>query len=287
VRIVVFVTVLLTLISLVVVSQSSIQNRILKYFGIVRKNRYLKLLICNSILLGPTLMVGYLVLPLQLYLQSKFLQINKAQTIKLGIYEVVLCLIGLVMVASIMLTFNMGDLGAFLDHKSLTTLGLALLMVLPLGILLKRFTKRFSFVKLQKYIETYSRVNSTTTQSSTEGIKPDWKRSFILLPILPLASFTFLSDSILFLVISEVDISLQNLMKTFFVFLCSYIIGVVSQIPGGIGVRELSSGLMLAEIGLGVAAEIVALVGLIRISKVLAGGLLSLVGLIVLRWQSV
>jgi hypothetical protein len=287
VGIVFFVAVLLTLISLVVVSQSSIQNCILRYLGIDRKNRYLILLACNSILLAPTLIAGYLVLPLQIYLQSRFLQIDKVQTIKLGFYEVFFSLMGLVIVASITLTSGVADFGAFLDQRSIANIGLLLLMILPLGLLIKRFTKRFSFTKLQKNLEKYFGVDSVTIQSTKDGGKPKWYGSFNLLPILPLASFTFLADSILFILISEVDISLQNLVKTFVVFLCSYIIGVVSQIPGGIGARELSSGLMLAQLGLGTTSEIVALVGLIRISKVLAGGFLSIVGFAVLRCQSV
>ena len=265
--------------------QSVMQHQILKYLGLKFRAQFKNLYICNSLLYSPTLIAGYFVFPLQVFLQTRYAKLNRLAAIQLGFIEFFVSLLGQFIVGIPLFFFYKESFNLHIDFISSIQLILVSAAVITLGVFLKRISRKLNL----KY-EIMNLSSKEKDESLNLNLGLDISIARKILTFLPLFSFggvTYLFDSaILFFLLSS-NVSAELYFKVYLGFLFAYLIGVVSQIPGGVGVRELTASAIFLQLGLGSILEIATVLGVMRICKIISGGAFAALSLYWIKFKDV
>jgi uncharacterized membrane protein YbhN (UPF0104 family) len=262
---------------LVVLTQSLFQNQILKFMKISSDHQFKNLIKSNLVLYSPTLLIGYLVFPLQIFIQQRILKMKIKEVLVFGFLEVILGLVSLI-IALIPLVLIFSDEISFQLNQSSSDAIIYIFVFLCItfvGTLVKKIANR-KFAKNEE-ISIAITIRSIKAEYAQRlySKKEIWK----LLPLSPFVAVTFVGDSMLFVLFSQISISLEVIGKITLVLAAAYILGLISQVPGGLGVRESSAAVLLSQLDLGSVLTVIATLTTIRISKVVFGVIYAVVGL--------
>lgn len=268
----------------VVLAQSLFQNQILKIMNISSRNQFKNLIRSNLLLYSPTLLIGYLAFPLQIYIQQKLLKIKLKPVLIFGFLEVILGLISLIATV-IPLLFIFSDKIYFQLNLSPSVAVIYIIIFVCLtfvGIFVKKianrvFTKKEG-IPIAVTIGSIKKAYAQRTYSRNEI----WK----LLPLVPIVAVTFVGDSLLFVLFSQKSISLEIIGKVTLVLAAAYILGLISQVPGGLGVRESSAAVLLSQLDLGSVLSVIATLTTIRLSKAVIGVISAIVVLVWIHFSN-
>jgi uncharacterized membrane protein YbhN (UPF0104 family) len=262
---------------MVVVTQSLFQNQILKFMKISSNHQFKNLIKSNLVLYSPTLLIGYLVFPLQIFIQQRLLKMKIKQVLVFGFLEVILGLAALI-VSLIPLVLIFSDEISFQLNQSPSDAIIYIFFFLCItfvGTLVKKVANRM-FTK-NKGVSIAINIRSIKAEYAQHSYlkKEIWK----VLPLFPIVGVTFVGDSVLFVLFSQISISLEVIGKITLVLAAAYILGLISQVPGGLGVRESSAAVLLSQLDLGSVFTVIATLTTIRISKAVFGVIYAVVAL--------
>ena len=262
----------------VVLAQSLFQNQLLKFMKISSDHQFKNLIKSNLFLYSPTLLIGYLVFPLQVFIQQRLLRLKIKQVLVFGFLEVILGLASLIATLIPLAIIYSDEISFQLNLSSSNAIIYIFFFVCItiVGTLVKRIANRM-FTK-NEGIPIAITIRSVKAEYAQRLYSNNeiWK----LLPFFPIVAVTFVGDSILFVLFSQLSISLDVIGKITLILAAAYILGLISQVPGGLGVREFSAAVLLSQLNLGSVFSVIATLTTIRISKAFFGVICALFALI-------
>jgi uncharacterized membrane protein YbhN (UPF0104 family) len=251
--------------------QSLTQKIILSFIGIQRnKKSFLRV---NAYLFPLISVIGYLALPFQIIAFSKFAGINKKTASLLGVIEFIYIFAVQVSIIIILYVFDISGIRTIVKDLqfSPTQMIWYSLILFSISVFMAFFRNKLSLSRKFQEDPTVERHESATTVGRNDT------KIFKAFSCVPYAALPIFVDALGLLILSTQPIKISSLLFIFICLTCGYIAAVISQIPGGIGVREITSALLLSNYLDISVMNISLLLGGIRLLKVLSGCLTGLI----------
>ena len=275
----------LPLINVVIFAQSYVQSILFR-----SQNRLIessKLFKINVNLYPIIVLASYLSLPLQVLYVCKSLGIKKSVALKVGIFEFLTSIFSQAFLIFLLFLFNISEsrqiFWQVFRNINQNLSAYLIFCAISCSIFLARSKVALVFRKSHFFNRIHLRA-IVQASNAPECSKPPFYTYF---QIIPLSLVPNLIDSALFLMIIKSDLKLGKLWLIFICITFAYLFGLFSQIPGGLGVREVSGGLLISHVlFLSLSISIVGL-SILRIYKICASLTTSVISYFLLGFTGV